>query len=216
MPKDYEPPGLPQFAEALRALRTRAGKPDFTTMCRATGYGRTVLSQAFNGRGVPTWPVVEALVDMLGGERDEWRERWARLQESPAADAPAVPQQMTAALPYFVGRQCELDWLTARSSLDAGGTTISVIGGMAGLGKTALAVFWARRHAHLFSDGQLCVTLQGFDPTEAPRAPEEVIRSRFRGHLTQARAVDLERLQNVPDSEDAHPRLKGVEPPEHL
>jgi hypothetical protein len=35
-------------------------------------------------------------------------------------------------------------------------------------------------------------------------------------HLTQARAIDLERLQNIPNSEDAHPRLKRVEPPEHL
>jgi tetratricopeptide (TPR) repeat protein len=172
MRTDAEPPGLPQFAEVLRALRVRAGKPDFATMCRTTGYGRTVLSQALNGRGVPTWPVVEALVAMFGGERDEWRERWARMLGSSAVDAPAVPRQLTAALPHFVGRRREVDWLTARSQ----SSTISVIGGMAGVGKTALAVFWARRHAHLFPDGQLYVNLRGFDPTEAPRSPAEVIR----------------------------------------
>jgi tetratricopeptide (TPR) repeat protein len=176
MRTDAEPPGLPQFAEALRALRVRAGKPDFATMCRTTGYGRTVLSQAFNGRGVPTWPVVEALVGMLGGERDEWRARWARMLGSSTVDLPAVPRQLTGALPHFVGRRREMDWLTARSQASTG-SNISVIGGMAGVGKTALAVFWARQHAHRFPDGQLYVNLRGFGPAGSPRAPEDVIRS---------------------------------------
>lgn len=40
--------------------------------------------------------------------------------------------------------------------------------------------------------------------------------TRFGGHLTQARTVDLERLQDIPNSEDTHPRLEGAEPPEYL
>ena len=53
---------------------------------------------------------------------------------------------------------------------------ISAVGGMAGIGKTALALHWAHQVAGRFPGGQLYVNLRGFDPADAPVAPGEAIR----------------------------------------
>ena len=44
------------------------------------------------------------------------------------------------------------------------------------MGKTALAVRWARRVAGRFPGGQLYVNLRGYDPGGAALAPAEAIR----------------------------------------
>jgi hypothetical protein len=60
---------------------------------------------------------------------------------------------------------------------DGSGTVvISAIGGMAGIGKTALAVHWAHQAAAHFPDGQLYVNLRGFGPTGLPATPAEAVR----------------------------------------
>src|SRR5215468_5901584 len=47
---------------------------------------------------------------------------------------------------------------------------------MAGVGKTALAVYWAHQAADRFPDGQLYVNLRGFDPSGSVMAPAEAVR----------------------------------------
>ncbi|MFH9332027.1 AfsR/SARP family transcriptional regulator [Streptomyces althioticus] len=93
------------------------------------------------------------------------------------ADAPVRPAQLPPGLPVFTGRQAELEGLDALSA-DSGDRTAVVvaIGGMAGVGKTTLAVHWAHRIAHRFTDGQLYVDLRGFHPSGSSMSAAEAVR----------------------------------------
>jgi len=91
----------------------------------------------------------------------------------------AVPRQLPGAVRHFVGRTAELEALTgllAEAGTADGTAMISVIGGTAGVGKTALAVQWAHQIAHRLPDGQLYVNLRGFDPSGSPVTPAEALR----------------------------------------
>jgi DNA-binding SARP family transcriptional activator len=85
------------------------------------------------------------------------------------------PNLLPTAVPDFTGRAFELRALSARTGRGGGPVVITAIGGTAGVGKTALAVHWARRHADRFPDGQLYVNLRGFGPGD-PVPPAEALR----------------------------------------
>jgi DNA-binding SARP family transcriptional activator len=92
-----------------------------------------------------------------------------------AATSVAVPRQLPAAAGHFTGRHAELDALTgllAHTGQGGGAVVISAIGGMAGVGKTALAVHWAHKVAGRFPDGQLYVNLRGYDTGDPARATD--------------------------------------------
>lgn len=150
---------------------------------------------------------------------------------SPAVVHAAHPAQLPADLPTFVGRCAELD--RARALLpERGGApatvVISAIGGMAGIGKTTLAVHWAHEVADRFPDGQLYVNLRGFDPTGSLVTPDEAIRAflgalgvppmripsgldaqtaLYRSMLARRRMLVL--LDNARDTDQARPLLPG-------
>ncbi|MFF3848210.1 BTAD domain-containing putative transcriptional regulator [Streptomyces sp. NPDC002328] len=113
-----------------------------------------------------------------------------------------VPAQLPLDIPVFSGRRSEVERVLALSggAVAAGRTVvISAIGGMAGVGKTTLAVHWAHRVADRFPDGQLYVNLRGFDPSGAVMEAGEAVRG-FLGAL----GVPPER---VPHGEDAQAAL---------
>ena len=89
-----------------------------------------------------------------------------------------VPHQLPPASRHFTGRAAELKRLTelAEEARAAGTATTTVIGGMPGVGKTALAVKVAHQVAGHFPDGQLYVNLRGFDPSGPPMPSAEAIR----------------------------------------
>jgi len=111
-------------------------------------------------------------------------------EPSPAAGAWAiVPRQLPAGAPHFAGRAAELAALTemlsqgadvpARATDAPGGgmVVISAIGGMAGVGKTALALEFAHRMAGRFPDGQLYLNLRGFEPSGEPLTAADAVRA---------------------------------------
>ncbi|ATE56225.1 ATP-binding protein [Actinosynnema pretiosum] len=83
---------------------------------------------------------------------------------------PPRPRQLPAPPAGFTGRATELATLTAA----VGRTTACTVSGPAGVGKTALALHWSHRSAHLFPDGGLHADLRGYDP-DHPLSPDDVL-----------------------------------------
>jgi tetratricopeptide (TPR) repeat protein/transcriptional regulator with XRE-family HTH domain len=104
---------------------------------------------------------------------------------SPAYDEPSerggmpVLRQLPAAPPLFTGRSLELSDL--ERARDTGSVVIVTIDGMAGIGKTALALHAAHRLSDEYPDGQLFLNLhgytQGVDPVEPGEALDRLLRA---------------------------------------
>ena len=93
--------------------------------------------------------------------------------------ARVIPRQLPSSIRHFSGRATELRALAVlleETAGDDGAVVVSAIGGTAGVGKTALAVQFARQAAGGFGDGQLYVNLRGFGPVGTPVTPAEAIR----------------------------------------
>jgi DNA-binding SARP family transcriptional activator len=90
------------------------------------------------------------------------------------------PRQLPAAAGHFTGRFAELEWLTGlpeRSDPAGAGTVvISAIDGMAGIGKTTLAIHAAHRVADRFEGGQLFIDLHGYTQGHPPREPGQALQ----------------------------------------
>jgi tetratricopeptide (TPR) repeat protein/transcriptional regulator with XRE-family HTH domain len=113
-----------------------------------------------------------------------------------------APRQLPAAVADFTGRAAELRRLTqvldAAAASGPGTVVISAIGGMAGVGKTALALYWAHQVADRFPGGQLYVNLRGFDPSGTPVTAPEAIRG-----FLDALGVAPERVPASPEAQAA-------------
>lgn len=143
-----------------------------------------------------------------------------------------VPQQLPAAISCFAGRNAELQKLNALLNDDrasAGTMVITAVDGMPGIGKSALAVYWAHQVASRFPDGQLYVNLRGFDPGGLPVSAAQAIggfldafgipaekiprslddqASVYRSQLAGRRVLVL--LDNASDVEQVRPLLPGA------
>ena len=90
-----------------------------------------------------------------------------------------VPAQLPHHIPDFTGRDAELDRLDALLEQDGSearnAIVITVITGTAGVGKSALALYWAHQVRDQFPDGQLYVNLRGFGPAGSAMEPAEAV-----------------------------------------
>ncbi|MEL3947012.1 MULTISPECIES: AfsR/SARP family transcriptional regulator [Streptomyces] len=126
---------------------------------------------------------------------------------APAPGAPAVPpvrpvpRQLPPDVASFTGRSDylrQLDTLLARHEAGPGQTlVISSVSGMAGVGKTTLALHWMHRVADRFPDGQLYANLRGHAQEGLTTADEAL------GQLLRALGVDTGHLPESTDEKAA-------------
>ena len=96
-------------------------------------------------------------------------------------DAWAVPNQLPADVPAFSGRHREVAYLTGLAADPGpGGVVVSVIGGMAGIGKTALAVHVAHLLAPQFPGGCLYADLHAHTLGQSPSPAIQVLEGFLR------------------------------------
>lgn len=181
--------GIGQFAGLLRDQRIRAG---WTQEELAEAAGLSIRTISGLERGTiqkPQRETIRLLADALGLDRDV-RTTFEKSARGHALDLPAVSTQVgglseaTRALPRdvrsFTGREPELLQLmnAARDAASSGSVVaIAAIGGMAGVGKTALAVHAAHQLAGQFPDGQIFLPLNGHTPGQQPADPSDALES---------------------------------------
>ncbi|MEU0069461.1 BTAD domain-containing putative transcriptional regulator [Streptomyces sp. NPDC006332] len=119
-----------------------------------------------------------------------------QLEPHPQPQPRPRPAQLPPPPAHFTGRATELDDIRrtlapgARSTAPGTPTgAVAVISGMAGVGKTALALHVAHELRERFPDGQLYVNLHGATPGMAPRTPVQALATLLRDLGTEPRAV---------------------------
>ncbi|MFF4156751.1 BTAD domain-containing putative transcriptional regulator [Streptomyces sp. NPDC001678] len=145
----------------------------------------------------------------------------------PARRDPAPPAQLPPALADFAGREPETARITEVLRPGDGPRPVCVITGMAGIGKTALAVHAAHGLAPQYPDGQLYADLRGTG--EHPTRPVDVLvrlleclgvptarasdgldrlSAQYRSRLTGRRMLLL--LDDAADAHQVRPLLPGT------
>lgn len=73
--KDFLRAGA-SFSGAVRLALGRRGVPSFVALCAEWGLTAPEFSRMVSGRAVPSEPQLDALIDVLGGTRQEWLDLW--------------------------------------------------------------------------------------------------------------------------------------------
>ena len=224
---DAEPLNEPAHARLMIAL---AGSGQQAAAVRVHEDVRTRLEHELGLS--PGEELAEAYVRVLRQDIRAGNRRRARARPpAPPAAVHVVPKQLPAAPRFFTGRRSELAALSAlveRELWEASGVVIAALTGMGGIGKTALALYWAHQVADRFPEGQLFVNLRGSGPSGTPVMPTDAVRglltalgvpparippdtdgqtALYRSLLAGRRVLVV--LDNAQDAEQVRPLLPG-------
>ncbi|WP_370963151.1 helix-turn-helix domain-containing protein [Amycolatopsis sp. cg9] len=217
---------MESFGVRLRRLRRAAG---MTQELLAEAAGLSAQAVGALERGERRFPHRETLdrlagaLGLAGDARAEFAAAAAR-PKIPAGSA-AVPRELPSGVAAFTGREAELDRVLGLFA-DARQGVVVAIAGMAGVGKTALALQAGHRLARRFPDGSLHLDLRGHaaDPPAPLDLLDRLIRelggdpptpltldsasARFRTALAGKRVLLL--LDNARDAAHVAPLLPGA------
>ncbi|MEV4799203.1 tetratricopeptide repeat protein [Nonomuraea sp. NPDC049421] len=233
-----------ELAARLRLIQ-ELSKRGVRALARDSGLSSSSLSRYLAGQSVPPWPAVVELCRLVKRDPRQLRPLWERATSplpappkatrqvqppAPPAGAPQAPRNdLPRDVPDFTGRQEQLAAVLA--AVDAG--RVVSIDGMAGVGKTCLAVHAAHRLAADYPDAQLYIDLHGFTEGREPLGPDPALRTLlsalgvasekipqeggieplaacWRAELAGLRAVVV--LDNAADAEQVRPLLPGAGP----
>ncbi|MFF0478866.1 helix-turn-helix domain-containing protein [Streptomyces sp. NPDC004284] len=213
-----------EFGELLRTARLRS-LLTLEGLAEASGVSVRAISDMERGKSLPRQGTLAELMDALGLDRGER----ADLVRASKRRGTGVPRRLPPGPAVFRAREAAMTAalaLTEQVSSVGRHAVVAAISGMAGVGKTALAVHWAHRVADRFPDGQLYVDLRGFEgarrpvdagdalggflrdlgvPTEEIPGGTEERAALFREQAAGRRLVVV--LDNALDSEHARPLL---------
>ena len=158
LPKpDVAPGPRRDLSDALHELHHRAGWPSLRVLAREAGCSHTTVSAVFSSPRLPSWGVLELLVEAMDGDPEEFRSQWL------AAGAATDGTGLVRATPRLAGRRDEL--ATVRGHLESG-VGLLLVTGVAGMGKTRL-VSSAAESVEVFVATGSCLPLS----TEVPLLP---------------------------------------------
>jgi tetratricopeptide (TPR) repeat protein/transcriptional regulator with XRE-family HTH domain len=190
------------FGNLLRSLRAAAGLTQEGLADAARVSYRSISDLERGVSRLPRRDTARLLADALGLSGDERARFEAAARRGPDAPGnvasrplPAGIAAATRTLPRdiasFTGREPEIESVLTAVTGAGGVAGICAISGMAGAGKTALAVHVAHRLADRFPDGQVFLPLHGHTPGQQPVDPVDALAS-----LLQASGVHA---QGIPD-----------------
>lgn len=233
-----------ELAARLRLLQGLSGL-GVRALARDAGLSSSSLSRYLSGQTVPPWPAVIALCRLVKRDPRPLRPLWERASNplpapprtsrqvqppSPPAGAPRPPRNdLPRDVPDFTGREAQLAAVLA--AVDSGRAV--AVDGMAGVGKTCLAVHAAHRLTADYPDAQLYLDLHGFTEGRRPLDHDRALRTLlaaldvpsekvpqdggveqlsacWRAELAGRRAVLV--LDNAADADQVRPLLPGAGP----
>uniref|UniRef100_UPI0013C45CCC AfsR/SARP family transcriptional regulator n=1 Tax=Streptomyces scabiei TaxID=1930 RepID=UPI0013C45CCC len=171
------------FHRLLMLVLHRTGR-----QAEALAVHRDLRARLLDELGVEPGPAVrDAHVEILRAPAEE--DPGAPAGDTPA-DTPPLPAQLPPPPAHFTGREkvlAELREALGRGAYEASGTV--VLSGMAGVGKSALALHLAHGLAEHFPDGQLYINLHGATPGMTPLTPAQALAALLRDLGTAPRRI---------------------------
>ena len=166
LPRPDIPPGTQRdLIDALHDLHHRAGWPSLRSLAASAGCSHTTVSAVFSSPRLPSWGILELLVEAMDGDVQPFHDLWL------AASAPAASSGHALSI---AGRRKELAVLRRHMSRSG----LLLVSGEAGIGKTRLVTSALSANGLVVATGH-CLPLSASTPL-APVA--EALQSLFAGH----------------------------------